>query len=244
MEITSGHLLDGQLVYAQPANGYRTGIEPVLLAASVPARAGQTVLELGTGAGAGLLCLARRLPQIAGVGVERDPEMAELARRNVASNGLQDRLSILTGDILTALPAAGRFDHAFANPPWHATPGTESPNPAKEAAKRAAPGDLSAWAGVMAAHLAQRGTATVILPAASMADGVRALSDRGCGAISLLPLWPMAGRDARLILLQGTRGAAGPCRVLSGLVLHPPDGGYTEAADSILRQGLGTPLAT
>ena len=48
-DITHGHLLDGRVRYAQPAKGFRSGIEPVLLAASIPARAGQRVLEGGTG---------------------------------------------------------------------------------------------------------------------------------------------------------------------------------------------------
>ena len=60
MDTTEGTLLGGRVRYAQPARGYRTGIEPVLLAAAVPAVPGQAVLEAGTGAGAALLCLAAR----------------------------------------------------------------------------------------------------------------------------------------------------------------------------------------
>ena len=65
MLTSDGCLLDGRVRYAQPASGsdgYRTGIEPVLLAASIPAQAGQRVLEAGVGAGAGLICLAARVP--------------------------------------------------------------------------------------------------------------------------------------------------------------------------------------
>ena len=70
MDVTEGHLLGGRVRYAQPRVGYRTGIEPVLLAAAVAARAGERVLEAGCGAGAGLLCLAARVPGITGLGVE------------------------------------------------------------------------------------------------------------------------------------------------------------------------------
>ena len=84
--MTQATLLGGRLRYAQPHAGFRTGIEPVLLAATVAARPGQRVLEAGTGAGAALLCLAARVPGIAATGIERDPALAEFARANFAAN--------------------------------------------------------------------------------------------------------------------------------------------------------------
>jgi tRNA1Val (adenine37-N6)-methyltransferase len=75
--------------YRQPIDGYRTGIEPVLLAASVPARSGQRVVEAGTGAGAGLLCLLARVAGLSAIGIERDADMAALARRNLADNAMR-----------------------------------------------------------------------------------------------------------------------------------------------------------
>ena len=61
--------------------GYRAGVDPVLLAASVPARAGQSVLDLGCGAGVAALCLAARVPGLL-AGLEVQPAYAALARRN------------------------------------------------------------------------------------------------------------------------------------------------------------------
>ena len=78
------------MAYRQFRDGYRTGIEPVLLAATVPARAGSRVLEAGCGAGAGLLCLAARAPGLHGTGIERDPATATLARFNLDRNDRAD----------------------------------------------------------------------------------------------------------------------------------------------------------
>src|SRR5208282_2971379 len=113
MDLTEGHLLGGRVRYAQPRRGFRSGIEPVLLAAAVPARTGERVLEAGSGAGAALLCLAARVAGISGVGVERDPALTALAAHNAAANGWAE-LGFLAGDI-AAVPDLGRFDHGFAN---------------------------------------------------------------------------------------------------------------------------------
>jgi tRNA1Val (adenine37-N6)-methyltransferase len=91
-------LLGGRVLHAQREGGHRSGIEPVLMAAAVPARPGQRVLEAGIGSGAGLLCLAARVPGVRGVGVEQDAELADLARINVAGNRF-DGIDIVTGDI-------------------------------------------------------------------------------------------------------------------------------------------------
>jgi tRNA1Val (adenine37-N6)-methyltransferase len=235
-ETTRGTLLDGKVAYTQPRHGYRTGIEPVLLAAAVPARPGDTVLEAGTGAGAALLCLATRVPAMSGVGVERDPSMAALAMHNIAANGLTDRLTVTTADIQT-FSTTTLFDHACANPPWHDPDGSASSNPGRDAAKRARPGLLAGWAAALASALRPRGTLTLILPASSLAEGMAALQHAGCGSPALLPLWPRAETPARLILLQAVRGGNGPARVLAGLTLHTAGQEYTEAAQAVLRRG-------
>lgn len=229
-----GFLLGGRVRHDQRASGHRSGIEPVLLAASIPARPGQRVLEGGTGAGAALLCLARRVTGITGIGLERDPDQAALARRNLAANGFAG-LAIETAD-LANWRAEGRFDHAFANPPWH-RPGTASPDPAREGARRATGGLFALWATRLAAPLRHHGTLSLIVAAAVAPECLAALTTAGCGSPAILPLWPRSGAPARLVLLRGIKGGRGPARLLPGLVLHRAEGGYTATAEAILRGG-------
>lgn len=234
-DTTEGTLLGGRLRHAQPRHGHRTGLEPILLAASIPARAGQRVLEGGTGSGAALLCLAARISGLDGLGLERDPAMAALARANIAANALPG-LAIATAD-LTAWRPDAPYDHAFANPPWHEPAATPSPDARKDAARRAAPQLVAAWAASLARALRPRGTLTLILGADHLATGLAALAAAGCGSPVLHPFWPKQGRPARLVLLRAIRGGRGPARLLPGLTLHQPDGGFTPEAERILRDG-------
>lgn len=235
MDVTEGHLLGGRVRYAQPRDGFRSGIEPVLLAASVPARPGERVLEAGSGAGAAMLCLAARVAGISGIGVERDPALVALAARNAADNAWTDLTFIATN--MTDPPELGRFDHAFANPPYHPVSGTASPDAARDAARRAPPALFAAWAASMGRLLRPRGTLTWIVTAAALPACIEALGAAGCAPSAVLPLWPRPGRAAKLVLLRGVRGGRAGFRVLPGLHLHAESGGFTPDAEAILRHG-------
>ena len=234
MDVSAGTLLGGRVRYAQLSTGHRTGIEPVLLAAGIPARPGQQVLEGGSGAGAGLLCLAARVPGMCGVGVELNSDLAALARRNAADNGTAE-LRFETGDIATFHSEDG-FDHAFANPPWHKA-GTSSPDSEREVAKRADQGLFTRWASGLAAPLRPRGSLTFIVSAGCVPECLAAFTLANCGSQSIFPLWPKPGRAAKLVLLRGIKGGRGPSRVLAGLTLHRDVGGYTGDAEAVLREG-------
>jgi len=235
MLTTAGHLLNGRVRYSQPAEGFRSGIEPVFLAASVPVRAGQRVLEAGSGAGAGLLCVAARVPEATGTGVEIDSALTALAAQNAADNGFSG-VQFIHGAIEQTRPEAP-FHHAMANPPYHAAESTASPDAARARSKRAPDGLLAGWIAAMAAALVHRGSLTLIIAAPAVPACLSAMAASGCPAGVVFPLWPKAGRAARLVLLRGTKGGRAPLRVAPGLVLHTASGAFTPQADAILRGG-------
>jgi tRNA1Val (adenine37-N6)-methyltransferase len=244
LEVTQGHLLGGAVRYDQPRQGYRTGIEPVLMAAAVPAKSDQAVLEGGTGAGAGLLCLAHRVTGLAGWGVEIMPEMARLAAANLDANGF-DRLGVSCSDVRRAEDekptpewATASFDHVMANPPWHDEGGTVPDEPLRRAAKMSRKGEMAEWINAMSRRLRPRGSITVIVPSAATPAALAALTASDCGGGRLLPLWPRTGHPSRIVILQARLGDRSDFRLLPGLVLHRDgESRYTEAAEAILRGG-------
>jgi tRNA1Val (adenine37-N6)-methyltransferase len=233
-EITEGGLLDGKIRYRQFSTGHRSGFEPVLLAASIATRPGERVLEAGCGAGAALLCLGHRVSGIAGLGVEIDPEMADLASENFRINSLNDVSCVCSA--VEQLQPTGDFEHVMANPPWHGGDSTHSPDRLRALAHHAKPSLLSNWVASLARCLKPRGTMTLILPGAGLSEAAAAMRAEGFGAVTLFPLWPRVGRPAKLMIIAASLGGRGPDRVLPGLVLHD-EAGITEAAQAVLRDG-------
>jgi tRNA1Val (adenine37-N6)-methyltransferase len=242
VQTTEGHLLGGRVAYRQPASGFRSGIEPILLAASIPARPGERVLEAGSGAGAALLCLVHRVPNVSATGVELQPAMAALAATNARANGFGD-IDIVS-DRIETVPLTQPFDHAMANPPYHPTDGSTSPNVDRETAKRGSEALIRRWIGRLGAALRRRGSLTLILPAAMVPACLSAMTDSRCPCTAILPLWPKPGRPAKLVLVRGIKDARAPMQILPGLLLHRPDGSYSAAAQAILTDAAALPLAS
>jgi tRNA1Val (adenine37-N6)-methyltransferase len=239
-EVTDGHLLAGKVRFAQPRRGFRSSLEPVLLAAAIPARSGQRVLEGGSGAGATLLCLAARVGNITGLGIERDPATVEIARRNAATNHWP-HLEFRAADV-TALADCGLFDHACANPPYHITDGTASPDASRRNAKQADAETIARWATALAHWLRPRGTLTFVLPPAALPVAMQSFAAAGCAPTAALPFWPREGQPARLLLLRGVKGSRAPFRLLAGKVLHASGGDFSPEAQQILREGAALEL--
>lgn len=248
---TEDRLLNGRVRLRQPASGYRVAIDPVLLAAAVPARAsspdGPTrVLDLGCGVGAAALCVLARLPDATVTGLELQGELAALARDNAALNGWSDRFTVVEGDIAGGAGRAGRdggdgFDEVLCNPPHQPAHMVAAPDPAKALATREAERSLGDWVDAALARLKPRGWATFLHRADRLDALLAALAGRAGGAI-VFPLWPKPGRAARRVLVRARKGARAPLTLSAGLVLHAEDGEFTAAAQRVLRDGAGLDL--
>lgn len=244
--LTDDGFLGGRISILQPDKGYRAGVDPVFLAASVPARPGDRVLDLGCGVGTAALCLGARVPGLALSGIERQPEYADLARENTRRNGLD--LIVHTGDI-SGPPAELRalsFDHVIANPPYfEANARTGATEPGREAAL-AEETPLAAWVDTAIRRLAPKGRVTMILAAERLPDLLAAL-DRRVGSIAVHPLSPRVGRPASRVIVTALKGARGAFGLAAPTVLHDGDRheadreSYTPEIAAVLRDGAAMP---
>lgn len=245
--LTCDDFLGGQIKVWQPKTGYRAGVDPVLLAAFITAKPGQSILELGCGVGVASLCLAARVPELTLTGIEIQPHYAELARKNAAANGAS--LGIVTSD-LRQLPAEirqQRFDHVIMNPPYFDRQrSTRSDDPARDTAFG---GDtpLADWLDIGARRLAPKGYLGMIQRIERLPEVLAALDGR-LGSFVVMPIAGREGRAPELFLLQARQEGRAAFCLAPTLIMHegPAHQGdkesYTPLVNSILRNGEDLPI--
>ncbi len=231
-DLTCDGFLGGRLHLWQPKAGYRAATDPVLLAAFVSATAGQSVLDLGCGAGAAILCLMKRV-DIRGYGIEIQGGYAELARRNAVENGLE--LTVFEGDV-DSLPVALRaleFDHVIANPPFY--PRESHTGPRDGGRDLAHRGDgLAGWIDTGLRRLRGGGTLHLVHRAEALAEILAALGDR-VGAVRILPIAAREGRAAGRVLVSAKKGSKSALELLTPLVLHAGEAHGSDGEDFTAR---------
>lgn len=239
VEITEDRFLGGAVVVRQRKDGFRSGLDAVMVAAAVPAHAGDEVLELGSGAGTASLCLAARVRGVKAVGAEIESDLVALSNQNATANGMGERVVFVTVDALD-LPADMKrdYDHVMCNPPFHAG-GEVSLDEMRAGALHDEGGELTEWLAVGVKRTAPGGTFTCILRSDRLGEALAALPPTG---VCVYPLHPHAGEAAKRVIVQARKASRAPFRMLHGLVLHEADGTYTADADAVLRGERGLAL--
>jgi tRNA1(Val) A37 N6-methylase TrmN6 len=230
--LTEDALLGGRVRLLQPRRGYRVAVDAVLLAAAVDPAPGEQVLDLGAGVGSVGVCLAKRVPDCTVVGIELQPALARLAERNATLNGLSARVRTIVHDIALPLPLdLPPFDQVVTNPPYLAAAVADpSPDPSKALATVESSANLARWLQRATSSLKPAGTLTLIHRSDRLEEIAATLIRLGWGDLTVKRLPPAAR-----VLVRARQGEAPSVTESPPLVLHKPEGGYTEAAEAILR---------
>lgn len=243
-------LLNNRVVCLQPRTGYRTAIDPVFLAAAVPAKPGNRIMDVGSGTGAATLCLAARIEGLEITGIEIQMEYAALANNSAQLNQWSDRLRFENEDLASLPPAKDfrEFDHVMTNPPFvEAGRGRTSPDRSRALAHMESGLALGDWLVHCLRLVRSGGTLTVIHRGDRLVDILDVMST-GLGGIKVFPLWTEAregplGSDSRAgrVIVQGKKGSRAPFRLLRGMRVHENNtGSYSAEAARILagKEGL------
>lgn len=223
----------------QKKKGFRFGMDSVLLAhfTSVSARA--SVSDLGAGAGVLTLLLAAHGKGKHFYAVEVQKETAEMMRRTVRLNGLEDRITVYNCDVSRASEMIGGFsvDAVVCNPPY-SEPGASviSGSESRGIAKHQKRKTLDAFFSSAYSILKGKGRMFLVYPAPQMLKVMNRLSASRLEPKRVRLVHPFSGRPARLVLIEAIKDAKPMLEVLPPLIVYSSPGVMTEE----LREIYGT----
>lgn len=240
-DLTTDLLFSGRLSVEQPGRGHRVGTDAVLLAASTPPGA-MRIADLGAGTGTvGLRAAQMNIDARVSL-FEREAPLLELAKRNIITNGLSERVDITSADIFLAgsnLAYREAFDCVLTNPPFRnagrARPSLNSLKSSAhvmQASPRAGESGLEGWVRNAASILAPSGEIVMIHMAEALEEILGAFSRR-FGDLRLRFIHPHAASAANRLMIAGRKGSRAPLRVLDPLVLHQENGDFLPEAAAL-----------
>ncbi len=219
---------------------FRLGTDCVLLADFVNTSGLRRGIDLGCASGAAMLLLLNRSPGLSMTGLEIVPEAAELARENLALNGLEARGEIITGDIRDhrALFRAGAFDLVVCNPPYFPPEsGAVSPNPGRAAARSELLCTLPELCAASAFLLRAGGRACFVHRPERLSELFVCLSSAGLEPKRLRLVCRDANAAPSLVLVEARRGGKPGLTIEPALLLQNPDGAESEEYRRIYHRG-------
>ena len=220
----------GGLRLIQRPDVFRFGTDSVLLADFAAPRPRDTAVDLGCGTGAIAILMAAHRPCLRVDAVEIQPELADMARRSAALNGMADRVNVLEGDMRDAWRALGVGSRSLVvcNPPYgRSGAALESRGEAKRVARHE--GELSPAALARSAELLLRsgGRFCVIYPAPRAYELMRAMDEHRIAPKRVRTVHGVEGRAPKFVLMEGVRDGGEGLHWLEPLVLRSADGTFT-----------------
>jgi len=212
-------VLADRWLFVQAVRGYRFGIDAVLLARYASGLVGShvpesaSVLDIGAGCGVVGLILADLCPRVTVTGIEIQTAQADRARRNVALNGLEERVTIRTGDVREFAATGARFDLVVSNPPFYrAGSGRVNPDGERAVARHEISLDMDGLLEAVSRLMAPGGRAVVLYPAERLSECVLAAGRHGLAGVELVPLLPRPGAQPESFLVGLAEGIDGSAR--------------------------------
>jgi len=239
-DFTKDSFLGGRIKIWQPKKGYRAGIDPILLAASVNVSEGQKVLDLGCGVGTASFALGYRVKNIELYGIEIQKVVADLANLNSEENGIELKLECSNINNLSSNITNKSFDHVIANPPYFdRKTSVRSTNLAKEKSF----GDtcpISDWLKVAAKRAKPKGFVHFIVRSDRLPEMFSNMPN-SLGSLVITPILSRKNENAKLTILHAKKNGRAGFIISSPIILHPLKSDsqekYVPEVDQVLRNG-------
>jgi tRNA1Val (adenine37-N6)-methyltransferase len=215
----------------QKNNAFKFGVDAVLLADFAQVKRSDQVLEMGTGTGIIPILLHAKKQPASITALEIQADMADLARRNIKYNKLEDKISILHMDIKEAPERLGRaeYDCVVTNPPYvKKEAGINNPEESKAIARFEIACTLQDVVSTAKQLLRTGGKLFMVHRADRLVDIIYEMRAQGLEPKRIRFVHSNAGKRPHLLLIEGVRGGRPELKFMDPLYIYDDKGEYTE----------------
>lgn len=215
----------------QNKNGFCFGMDAVLLSGFARVKPGEQVIDLGTGTGIIPMLLEAKYDGKHYTGLEIQTEMAEMAARSVALNKLEEKISIVEGDIKKAGDIFGLsvFDVVTSNPPYmNDAHGLKNPDIPKAIARHEVMCALEDVVREAARLLRPGGRFYMVHRPHRLIEIITALTSHKLEPKRMKMVHPYVEKEANMVLIEAVRGGKSMIKVEAPIVVYEKPGVYTK----------------
>ena len=234
--LTTDTFLNGRIRVKQSRKGYRFSIDAVIVAGHAKPRPNDKAIDLGTGCGIIPLVLAYRHPDIKVFGIEVQEELAEIEALNAEENGLKDRVTILCRDMksLKHHMTSGPADLVVSNPPYRkADSGRINPDSQRAIARHEIKITLSDVVNTASRMLDISGRFVTVYSAERMTDLLTQMRLEDIEPKFLRMIHSDRDTEAKLVLVEGTKGGGPGIKVGLPMIIYRKDGSYSDEIEKM-----------
>ena len=235
VEVKPGERIDdlqrGGLRIIQRENGFRFGTDAVLLADFAAVKRGERVCDMGTGTGVLPLLLSARAEETTFDAFEVQPDVADMAKRSVALNGLEKRICVHLADCREASAVIGHetVQLVVTNPPYTALgAGLVSPETTRAISRSDSDCPLADWMTACARVLQNGGRLCAVFPAPRLLELCDAMRGAKVEPKRVRFIVSKPESAPKLVLIEGKKRGRPGLHLLPMLITHTADGGFTD----------------
>lgn len=230
---------DGERVDELHRNGYQIiqnpekfcfGMDAVLLSGFARVKKDECVLDIGTGTGIIPILLEAKTQGRHFTGLEIQAESADMAKRSVAMNGLQEKIEIVTGDIREAgeLFDAASFDVITSNPPYMINShGLKNPEAEKAIARHEILCTLDDVVREGSRMLKDGGRFYLVHRPFRLVEIFACLTTYGLEPKRMKLVYPYVDKEPNMVLIEALRGGRSRLAIEKPLIVFEAQGKYT-----------------
>jgi tRNA1Val (adenine37-N6)-methyltransferase len=207
------------------------GMDAVLLSGFATAPEGGRVLDLGTGTGIIPILMSAKTKAAELVGLEIQPDSADMASRSVKLNDLESKIKIVQGDIKEAgqLFEAASFDVVTSNPPYMiGGHGLQNPEAPKAIARHEVMCELEDVVKAAARCLKSGGKFYMVHRPFRLAEIMVVMHDYKLEPKRMQLVYPFVDKEPSMVLIEGARGGKSRITVEKPLIIYQSPGKYTD----------------